>query len=149
MPNSKIDQIISKHKGDSSALIQVLLEIQRTNHWLPKDVLEKVSEKLNVPLSRVQRVATFHKSLSVVPEGHHEIHVCNGTGCHIRGAMQLQEKIENVTGVKAGERDPSLKVSVDSVACLGACSSGPLMILDGKYHSKVTLEKAQALLKNL
>ena len=61
MDNDKIDQIINKHKGEARSLIQVLLEIQSQNHWLPKEVLDKVSKKLEVPLSRVKQIATFIK----------------------------------------------------------------------------------------
>ena len=44
MDNERIDQIIDKHHGEASSLIQVLLEIQSENHWLPKEALERVSE---------------------------------------------------------------------------------------------------------
>ncbi|MBI2850867.1 MAG: NAD(P)H-dependent oxidoreductase subunit E [Chloroflexi bacterium] len=149
MDNAKIDRIIDRHAGDASSLIQVLLEIQHENDWLPKEVLEKVSKKLNVPLSRVQHVATFYKSFRVVPEGLHEIHVCNGTGCHVRGAPRLLDKVQDITGVKAGETNSDLKVSLEVVNCLGCCSSGPVMVVDGKYHSKVSPVKAEDVLKNL
>ena len=86
MDNERIDRIIDKHHGEASSLIQVLLEIQSENHWLPKEALERVAEKLQVPLTRVQHIATFYKAFSLVPKGRHEIHICVGTACHVRGA---------------------------------------------------------------
>ena len=71
--NDKIDQIINKHKGKARSLIQVLLEIQSQNHWLPQEVLDKVSKKLGVPLSRVMQIVTFHKTFSLIPKGHNEV----------------------------------------------------------------------------
>jgi NADH-quinone oxidoreductase subunit E len=71
--NDKIDRIINKHKGKAGSLIQVLLEIQHENHWLPQEVLDKVSKKLEVPLSRVMQIATFHKTFSLIPKGHNEV----------------------------------------------------------------------------
>ncbi len=68
MDNDRIDQIIDKYEGKASSVIQVLLEIQRENRWLPREVLEKVSEKLGVPLSRIQHIVTFYKAFSLVPE---------------------------------------------------------------------------------
>jgi len=65
--NDKIDQIIDKYQGKTNSLIQVLLEIQRENHWIPQKVLDKVSQKLDVPLSRVMHIVTFHKSFSLIP----------------------------------------------------------------------------------
>jgi len=64
MENDKIDQIISKYPNDASSLIQVLLEIQRENRWLSKEALEKVSQRLNVPLNRIQHIVTFYKAFS-------------------------------------------------------------------------------------
>ena len=63
MDNERIDQIIDKHQGEASSLIQVLLEIQSEHHWLPKEALKRISEKLEVPLARIQHVATFYKPL--------------------------------------------------------------------------------------
>ncbi len=71
--NDKIDQIINKHKGKARSLIQVLLEIQSQNHWLPQDVLDKVSKKLDVPISRIMQIVTFHKTFSLMPKGHNEV----------------------------------------------------------------------------
>jgi NADH-quinone oxidoreductase subunit E len=79
MDINRIDQIIDKYQGDASALIQVLLEIQSENHWLPKEALERVSEKLEVPSSRIQHIATFYKAFSLVPKGRHEVHICMGS----------------------------------------------------------------------
>ncbi len=86
MDTDRIDRIIDKHQGDASSLIQVLLEIQSEHHWLPKEALERVSERLGVPFTQVLHVATFYKAFSLVPKGRHEIHVCVGTACHVRGA---------------------------------------------------------------
>ncbi|MGK2907521.1 MAG: NAD(P)H-dependent oxidoreductase subunit E, partial [Desulfuromonadales bacterium] len=101
-----IDQIIDKHHGEASSLIQVLLEIQSENKWLPKAALARVSEKLDVPMSRIQHITTFYKTFSLVPKGRHEVHVCVGTACHVRGAERILDMVEEVTGVKSGETDP-------------------------------------------
>jgi len=77
--NDKIDQIINKHQGKARSLIQVLLEIQHENHWLPQEVLDKVSKKLKVPLSRVMQIVTFHETFSLIPKGRNEVHVCTGS----------------------------------------------------------------------
>ncbi|MDH5715543.1 MAG: NAD(P)H-dependent oxidoreductase subunit E, partial [Candidatus Aminicenantes bacterium] len=100
--NGKIDQIIDKYQGDSSALIQVLLEIQSENRWLPKEALDKVSKKLEVPLNQIQHVATFYKAFSLVPRGRHEIQICMGTACHIRGSPRVLDTVQDLTGIRPG-----------------------------------------------
>jgi F420-non-reducing hydrogenase iron-sulfur subunit len=72
MDVDKVDEIIHKYQGEASSLVQVLLAIQHENHWIPQEVLERVSRKLNVPLSRIMHIVTFHKTFSLIPEKSHE-----------------------------------------------------------------------------
>lgn len=148
MDNDKIDKIIDKYQGDASLLIQVLLEIQSENHWLPKESLGKVSEKLKVPLSQIQHVATFYKAFSLVPRGRHEIHICMGTACHVRGAPRVLDTVQDLTGIRPGETDLDLKFSLATVNCLGCCALGPVMEVDGKHHGKMAPAKIEEVLKN-
>ena len=147
MDNDKIDQIIEKHQSDASSLIQILLEIQRENRWLPKEALERVAGKLNVPLSRVQHIVTFYKAFSLVPKGRHEIHVCTGTACHVRGAPRLLNSVQDLIGIGPGETDIDLKFSLETVGCVGCCALGPVMIVDGEYHGKMVPAESEDVLK--
>ena len=148
MDNDKIDKIIDKYHGDDSSLIQVLLEIQSQNRWLPKDALEKVSKKLNVPLNRIQHIVTFYKAFSLVPKGRHEVHLCTGTACHVRGATRVLDTVQDLIGIKPGETDQELKFSLETVSCVGCCALGPVMVVDGEYHGKMAPAKAEEVLKN-
>ena len=148
MDNSRIDEIIDKYPSDPSSLIQVLLEIQNENRWLPKEALKKVSKKLKVPLNRIQHIVTFYKAFSVVPKGRHEIHVCTGTACHVRGAPRLLGKIQDLTGLSPGLTDQDLKFSLETVSCVGCCALGPVMVIDGEYHGKMAPAKSEDVLKN-
>jgi NADH-quinone oxidoreductase subunit E len=148
MENERIDQIIDKHHGEASSLIQVLLEIQCENHWLPKEALVRVSEKLRVPLTRIQHIATFYKAFSLVPKGRHEIHICVGTACHVRGATRVLDTVQDLTGIKPGETDLELKFSLETVNCLGCCALGPVMEIGGKTHGKMAPAKTADVLKN-
>ena len=137
MDNDRIDEIIDKHRGDASSLIQVLLEIQSEHHWLPKEALDRVSKKLHVPLTRIQHIVTFYKAFSLVPKGRHEIHICMGTACHVRGAPRVLDTVQNLTGLRPGETDVDLKFSLQTVNCLGCCALGPVMEVDGRHHGKM------------
>jgi NADH-quinone oxidoreductase subunit E len=138
MDTATIDRIIGKHEGEASSLIQVLLEIQSEYRWLPKKALERVGEKLKVPFSRIQHIATFYKAFSLVPKGRHRVHICVGTACHVRGATRVLDKVQDLTGIKPGETDTELKFSLDTVNCLGCCALGPVMEINGKTHGKLS-----------
>jgi NADH-quinone oxidoreductase subunit E len=147
MDKDKIDKIIEKYPSDPSSLIQILLEIQSENRWLPKEAIERVSEKLQVPLSRIQHIATFYKAFSLVPKGRHEIHVCVGTACHVRGAQRVLDRVQDLTGISPGETDLEMKFSLETVNCLGCCALGPVMVVDGEYHGKMAPAKSEEVLK--
>ena len=148
MDKDKIDKIIEKYPSDPSSLIQVLLEIQSEHHWLPKEALERVAQRLQVPLTRVQHIATFYKAFSLVPKGRHEIHICMGTACHVRGASRVLDAAQELTGIKPGETDLELKFSLQTVNCLGCCALGPVLEIDGKTHGKMAPAQMADVLKN-
>jgi NADH-quinone oxidoreductase subunit E len=144
----RVDQIIDKYHGEASSLIQVLLKIQSENHWLPYEVLKRVGEKLAVPVSRIQHITTFYKAFSLVPKGRHEVHICMGTACHVRGAARVLDTVQDLTGIKPGETDLELKFSLETVNCLGCCALGPVLEVGGKTHGKITPSETADVLKS-
>lgn len=147
MDYDKLDQIIDKYGGEASSLIQVLLDIQSEFNWLPKKFLEKVSERLGIPLSQVRHAATFYKAFSIEPKGRHQIHICLGTACHVRGASRILDTVGELTGIKPGETDLELKFSQETVNCLGCCALGPVVEIDGKVYGKMTPSKTIEVIK--
>ena len=147
MDNDNIDKIIDKYPSDPSSLIQVLLEIQSENRWLPEEAIKKVSKKLKVPLNRIQHIVTFYKAFSLVPRGRHEVHICMGTACHVRGATRVLDTVQDLTGIKPGETDQDMKYSLETVNCLGCCALGPVMEVDGKTHGKISPADTAEVLK--
>jgi len=147
MEMERIDRIIDNHGCEASSLIQVLLEIQSEHHWLPGEALERVGERMKVPLSRIRHVATFYKAFSLVPKGRHEVHICVGTACHVRGARRILDTVQDLTGIQPGETDRDAKFSLETVNCLGCCALGPVMEIDGKIHGRMSTAKTADVLK--
>ena len=148
MDTASIDQIVDKHGAEPSSLIQVLLEIQAEHSWLPKEALERVAERLDVAVARVRHIATFYKAFSLVPKGRHQVHVCMGTACHVRGAGRILDQARDFTGIGPGETDLELKFSLETVNCLGCCALGPVMEVNGKTHGKLTSKDTTDVLSN-
>ncbi|MBN1863126.1 MAG: NAD(P)H-dependent oxidoreductase subunit E [Dehalococcoidales bacterium] len=142
---AKIDQTVDKYHGDRNYLIQILLDIQRENRWLPRDALIWISEKLDVPLSQIYHIATFYKAFSLVPQGRHSVSVCTGTACHVRGAPRLLEKVTDTLKIRPGETSSDQRFSLSTVNCLGCCALGPVMVVDDEYHSNPSTEEMEKL----
>ncbi len=148
MDNGKIEKIIDKYPNDPGSLIQVLIDIQREIRWLPRKALLLVSKKLGVPMNRIQHIISFYKAFSIVPKGRHEVHVCTGTACHVRGATRVLDSVQEYTGIMPGETDQDLKYSLETVSCVGCCALGPVMVVDGEYHGNMAPARTDKVLKN-
>ena len=141
----QVDEIIDKHGCEPSMLIQILLDVQKQNHWLSKSALVWISERLKVPMTRIMQIATFYTMFSLEPQGRQTVQVCLGTACHVRGANELLARTESVLNLKPGESDPDMKFTLKTVNCLGCCALGPVMTVGGAYHSNPSVAE----LKNL
>ena len=91
-------------------------------------------------------VATFYRSFSLEPRGRHVCTVCLGTACHVRGGAAVLEQFERKLGIPAGATTPDGKYTLERVNCLGACALAPLAVIDGRYYSRMTEAKAEAVL---
>jgi len=137
----KVDSIIESYAGDKELLVSLLQDIQTEFNYIPQDVLVRVSQKLDIPLSQVFSVATFFKSFSLQPRGRHVVTICLGTACHVRRGQLLAENFEREYGVKPGETTPDMRFTLETVNCLGCCALGPVVVIDGKYFSQMNGEK--------
>jgi NADH-quinone oxidoreductase subunit E len=146
---SKIREIVSKYNGDKGFLVPVLQDVQKELNYLPKEALELVSEKLGVPISQIYEVSTFYKAFSLEPRGRHQLSLCIGTACHVRGVPLIMDHIERTLELKAGETSEDLEYTFETVNCLGACALGPVMVVNEEYHGQMTISKTDKLLKKL
>jgi NADH-quinone oxidoreductase subunit E len=145
--HDRIDRIIDMHRGEPRALIRVLMEIQHENRWLPREALLRVAEALRAPVARVMQIATMYKTFSLTPKGRHEVQVCTGMSCHLRGAPRLLDEVQRLTGLRPGETDAESRFSLEVGSCLGTCSIGPEIVVDGRHHPRMTPAKVADVLK--
>ena len=139
----KVDQTVDRHGSDKNALIQILLDIQQENRWLSKDTLMQISQKLDIPLTQIYHIATFYKAFSLVPKGRHSVLVCMGTACHVRGAPRLLDKVTEVLNINPGQTSRDMQFTLNTVNCLGCCALGPVMVVDGEYHSNPSTKEME------
>ncbi len=102
-----------------------------------------------MPLIEVSRVANFYKAFSLKPRGRHVITVCMGTACHVRGAIRMLDEVKGQLGLEPGETTKDGTFTLERVNCLGACALGPVVVLDGRYHGKMTPNKLRKLVESV
>jgi NADH:ubiquinone oxidoreductase subunit E len=145
--NDKVLALIKKHAVAKKALIAILQDIQAEYRYLPRESLRLVSDTLGVPLVDVVGVATFYRAFSLKPRGKHTATVCLGTACHVRGGPRILEEFERRLDIKAGETTPDGLWSLETVACLGCCAIGPVVVVDKNYHAHTSVRNVGAILK--
>jgi NADH-quinone oxidoreductase subunit E len=143
---STLQTVLEKYNYDSGMLVGILQDTQADLGYLPKEAIIEISKQLTVPLTQVYSVATFFKAFSLTPRGRHQIHVCMGTACHVRGSERVLDEIERELGIKSGEHDKEFRFSLESVNCVGACALGPIVVVDGDYAGDMKPEGVKPLL---
>ena len=146
---AQIADIVSKYQSNPGFLVPILQDVQKAFNYLPREALQEVGAQLGVPVSRIFEVATFYKAFSLTPRGRHQMSLCLGTACHVRGATMLQDGIERALEIKAGETSADLEFTFETVNCLGACALGPILVVDEEYHGQMSLAKTNKILKQL
>ena len=143
---SKVDTIIDKYGGTHRGLIPSLLDIQNEYHYLPPDALQRVSERMAIPMIQVYQVASFYKAFSLEPRGKHIITVCLGTACHGLGGAMLIDRIGRLLAIGPGQTSQDQQFTLEAVNCLGCCALGPVMVINGKYYGNMTVSKVERVL---
>ena len=149
MDLTKVDAIIENYDGDATSLLAIMQDVQDQENYLPREAVNHISVKLDVPVSRIYSMATFFESFHLEPRGKHICTVCMGTACHVRGAQRLVEHLERDLKVKSGGTTEDMQFTLEEVNCVGACALGPLVIIDGDYHGNVTSTRLTKAVKNL
>ena len=142
----EIDKLSERHVGDGSALVGILQHVQREEGYLPRMTLNRLSQELDVPLSRLYALATFYRSFSLTPTGRHRISVCLGTACHVRGGPTVLNRLEQLLAVRAGDTTADRRFTLETVRCVGCCSLGPVVRVDNETFARVRQDKLAGVL---
>lgn len=142
-----VDRVIAKFKGKPGALIPVLEEVQGITGYLPEVVQRRVAAGLGLPLGQVYGVVTFYSFFTMKPRGKHQVRVCLGTACHVRGGQRNLDHLKNELGIEPGECTEDRQFSLELVRCLGCCALAPVLTVGENIHKQVKTAKLDQLLK--
>jgi NADH-quinone oxidoreductase subunit E len=141
--------VLTKPDGQRDELggvISILEAIQNKYGYIPQEQLRELARKTTRSLVDLYGVATFYRSFSLKPRGKHLISVCLGTACHVRSAPIAAQEFERQLGIRAGETTADGEFTLETVACLGACALGPIVVVDGHYFSNVNTARVKQII---
>ena len=144
----EIQAVIDRYPCTQQSALAAMQDMQRQFGYLPREGLEALSKHLSCPFSQLYSMATFYKAFSLTPKGRHVIKLCDGTACHIRGGSVLLEGVERELGIRPGETTPDGLFMLQLVNCLGSCAIAPVILIDGTFYGRMTLEKLPGVLNS-
>ena len=147
--NELIEKIIDQYDGDIGMLIPMMQDLQAECGYLPAEQLRYLGRRLELPVSRIYAVATFYSSFRLAPKGAHEVSLCMGTVCFLKGSGNILEAICREFKIEPGGTTLDRLFSFQPVNCVGACALAPVMVVDGKYYDGVTPESALEIIHSL
>jgi NADH:ubiquinone oxidoreductase subunit E len=144
---AKLEPVFSKFEGmTKGSLIPVLQGAQDAFGYLPLTALDAIAKRLAVPISQIYGVVTFYAQFRLNPRGKHIIRSCQGTACHVRNAARILESLKTTLGIKPGGTTEDMKFTLETVACIGACSLAPVMMIDTDAHGRLRPDRVPKIL---
>lgn len=144
----KLDAIIKKYRNKPGSLIPVLQEAQELVGYLPPTVQRHIAKGLKMPVSEVHGVVSFYSYFTMKPRGRHNVRVCLGTACYVKGAEEIVKKLTSGLSIDVGSVTEDKKFSLETVRCLGACGLAPVVVIDKDTHGSVNPVVTLDLLKD-
>jgi len=141
-----VDEIIARYHGEKGALIPVLQEVQGHYGYIPEGAVPRIADGLKVYQSSIYGVMTFYTQFNLKPIGRNIVRVCCGTACHVKGAERVSSKFREVLKIPVGETTEDRNFTLEQVACIGACSLAPAVMVNDEVHGKVTPDEAVTIL---
>lgn len=149
----ELDDIIMQAKVIKGNLIIILQEAQRIYGYLPREVINRISERTEHTTAEIYGVATFYAQFRLKPIGKHLIMLCQGTACHVSGAQQIEKAIKDELEIEDGETTEDMLFTLNNVACLGCCSLAPVMMIktgeEEETYGNLTPERTLEIINGL
>lgn len=144
----QLEKILDNYMRVEGNIISILQDIENEFGYIPEDAVYWFSNRLNIPASKFYGVVTFYAQFHLKPRGKNILTACCGTACHVKGSAAVINRIRRELAIPEGENTTDdAQFTLENVACVGACSIAPVLIVNKKVYGKVAPEKAARILK--
>ncbi len=144
-----LKKILEKHNSEEGNIISLLQNIQDAYGYIPSETVAWFSKKLDIPESRFFGIITFYSQFHLKPRGENIITACCGTACHVKGSDRLINGLSRELNIPENEdTTEDGKFTLERVACVGACSIAPVVIINKKVYGETTMSKLKRALKD-
>lgn len=148
-----LEQAVRHHGNGREALIPILSEVNKALGYIPPEAFGKIRRRINAPQeglfladSHLFAVASFYQMFSLQPTGTHVIRYCESAPCHVVGARQVLEAIQDELRIQPGETTRDREWSLIPTSCIGVCGVGPVFLVDEDLFGNVTPDRVHEIL---
>jgi NADH:ubiquinone oxidoreductase 24 kD subunit len=135
--------------GQEGQLIPLLQQAQKRDGYLTRERLAEINRETGIPLSNIYGVATFYAQFRLHPIGKNLIRVCHGTACHVAGAKDISEAIEEHLHIGNGETTADRLFTLETVSCVGCCSLAPVVMINNSTHGNLSERQVVKVIKQV
>ena len=149
---NELKKCIEQYKDDPhsrSQLIAVLHKAQELYGYVSRDVIDVISEEMEIPTAHIWGVATFYHYFNLKKQGKYVVSICLGTACYVKGAAAVLDTIKQKLGIEMGETTEDGLFSLQPARCLGACGLAPVVMVNNKIYGKLTPDSVSKLLDKI
>lgn len=145
-----LDQAIKEFGNEEKSLIAILQRAQEVYRYLPQEIFPYLANALKIPEARIYGVATFYENFSLEKKGKYVIKVCDGTACHVRKSTAILEAMRKELGLSDKKKTTDdFMFTLETVSCLGACSSAPAVMVNDEIYPTMTPESSVELIRTI
>ncbi len=137
---------IEEWKDKPGNLIMVLHKVQQEQSYISREAADKVAELLDVPLATIWGVVSFYHFFKLTKPGEHNIQVCMGTACYLKGAQPLIDELSKLLSIDIGGVTDDGRFSLEAVRCVGCCGLAPVLTVGGEVFGKVTTNQVSGII---
>ncbi len=137
---------IKEWKSKPGNLIMVLHKVQQEIGYISREAADEVAQMLDVPLATIWGVVTFYHFFKLTKPGKHNIQVCMGTACYLKGGQAIIDELDKQLKLQVGEVTKDGNFSLEAVRCVGCCGLAPVMTVGGEVFGKVTKDQVAGII---
>ncbi len=124
-------------------ILQMLRNIQLTNHWIRAEEVAALANGLNIPETKISALIDFYSFLHDEPRGDYDLYISDSITDRMLGNEAaidiLCRELELAPGLPSRDGIASLS----RTSCTGLCERGPAMLVNGLAVERVDAARAE------
>ena len=145
----KIADILSRYPVKRSALLPLLYLAQQDEGYVTEAAMKEIAQILALTPPQVYETITFYTMLNLKPVGKFHIQVCKSLMCALVGSDTVIGWLKAKLGIAPGETTADGLFTLNTVECLAACGTAPMMQINDDYYERLSEEKVDRILADL